>query len=244
MKLTVLGNYGSFPGPDGACSGYLLEEEGLHILLDCGNGVLSRLQRYCTIEDLDAVIVSHLHLDHVADLFVLRYGLLTKRELGQHIGQLSVHLPATPEAVLQVLDGRGEFSINLIQDGALVQRGTMTISFTRMEHSAESYAIAVTAGGKKLVYSGDTLFNPGLIDAAQGADLFLCEATAVRAAYPPEAFPHMTARQAAEAARQAGVQNLLLTHLWYEDPKEEYVAEARVVFPNVALAEEFVSYEV
>ena len=245
MRLTVLGAYGSFPGAEGACSGYLVEAEETRVLLDCGNGVLSRLQRYCRVEELDAIIVSHLHFDHMADLLVLQYGLGTKKLLGETIEQMSLHLPPTPEDVVKLLDYQDVFAKTFIRDGVLAQIGPLTVSFTRMEHSAESYAVGITEGGKKLAYSGDTVYNPGLIDAAQDADLFLSESTGLQGEHAlSDEFPHMTARLAAEAARQARARRLLLTHYWYEVPREEYRAEARAVFPGAELAEELVTYEV
>lgn len=82
MKLTVLGNNGPFPSPGGACSGYLLEEDSTKILIDCGNGVLSNLQKICPFEDLSAIILTHLHSDHISDLMVLRYAVQIKNARG------------------------------------------------------------------------------------------------------------------------------------------------------------------
>lgn len=245
MRLTVLGAHGSFPGPDGACSGYLLEAEGQVLLLDCGSGVLGRLQRFHRIEDLDAILISHLHFDHMADLLVLQYGLGAKKLLQGRLTQLPLHLPATPEHVVDLLDHEDVFARTYIQDGMLVQLGALSISYARMEHSAESYAITVAGAERKLVYSGDTVYTPRLVDVAQDADLFLCEATALHGEREAEeTFTHLTARQAAEVAAQAGVARLLLTHRWYEYPAEEYAAEAREVFAQSENAEELVSYEV
>ncbi|MFH1926581.1 MAG: MBL fold metallo-hydrolase [Chloroflexota bacterium] len=244
MRLTVLGNYGSFPGVGGACSGYLLEQAGWHILLECGNGVLSRLQRYCRIEDLDGIILSHLHSDHMADLLVLRYALETKRALGETLNPLPLYMPATPEDVAKSLDYEGVFAIRHIKDSIEVRLGPLGISFVRMEHSVESYAVVVSVGGKKMVYSGDTIYNSRLVEIAKEADLMLCESTAVLGKHTSSKdIPHLTARQAAEIAAQAGVCKLLLTHFWYEEKKENYLEEARKVFSNTSLAEELISYE-
>jgi len=244
MRLTVLGNNGSFPGPDSACAGYLLEAEGMQILLDCGNGVLSRLQRYFPIEELDAVIVSHLHFDHMADLPVLKYGLETKLALGQCMNPLPLHAPATPEEVRRTFESPQVFALSPIEDGMLTQLGTVAVSFVRMDHPVESYAIVVKAEGKRFVYSGDTVYTPRLVDAASNADLFLCESTVVKGFGAGREVPHLTALQAGEIAAQAGTRRLLLTHLWYEIPKEEYEAEARSAFPGAEASEEFVTYEV
>jgi len=245
MRLTVLGAYGSFPGADGACSGFLVEAEGLQLLLDCGSGVLGRLQRYRRVEELDAIVVSHLHFDHMADLLVLQYALGIRKQRAECFEPLPLHLPATPEGVAKLLEYEDVYARTYIQDGMLVQLGPLGVSFARMEHSVESYAVTVKDGGKKLVYSGDTACNARLLDVAHDADLFLCEATGLRGGPTTgEAFPHLTARQAAEVARQAGVRQLLLTHRWFELPEEEYLAEARAVLASTELAREFVTYDV
>ena len=80
MKLTILGNNGPFPAAAGACSGYLLRHNGKNILIDCGNGVLANLQRFIHFEELDAIVLTHLHSDHVSDMNVLRYALQIKRK--------------------------------------------------------------------------------------------------------------------------------------------------------------------
>lgn len=244
MRLTILGNNGSFPGPDSACAGYLLEAEGMQILLDCGNGVLARLQRYIPVEELDAIIVSHLHFDHMADLPVLKYGLETKLALGQCFSPLPLYVPATPEEVGRTFASEQVFATTHIEDGMLAQLGPVAVTFVRMDHPVESYAIVVKAEGKRFTYSGDTVYTPRLIDAASGADLFLCESTAIKGFAGGRQVPHLTALQAGEIASQAGAKRLLLTHLWYEIPTEEYEAEARAAFAGAEASRELVTYEV
>jgi 7,8-dihydropterin-6-yl-methyl-4-(beta-D-ribofuranosyl)aminobenzene 5'-phosphate synthase len=68
VRITVLGKSPSWQDADGACSGYLVEEDGFHLLLDCGNGVFSKLRRFIDYVDVDAVVISHLHADHVGGL--------------------------------------------------------------------------------------------------------------------------------------------------------------------------------
>ena len=75
MKLTVLGCNGPYPEPGGACSGYLLENGATRVLIDCGTGVLARLTAIMPPEKLDAVILSHLHYDHMSDMLPMIYKL-------------------------------------------------------------------------------------------------------------------------------------------------------------------------
>ncbi|MDQ1641319.1 MAG: hypothetical protein QOJ90_670, partial [Actinomycetota bacterium] len=71
MRLTVIGCSGSFPGPDSPASCYLVEADGFRVVVDLGNGALGPLQRHCAIGDIDAVLLSHLHPDHVMDVLSL-----------------------------------------------------------------------------------------------------------------------------------------------------------------------------
>lgn len=76
MKMTVVGFWGGFPEAGEATSGYLFEHDGFRLLVDCGSGVLAQLQKYITPSDIDAVVLSHYHHDHVADIGVLQYARL------------------------------------------------------------------------------------------------------------------------------------------------------------------------
>ena len=67
MRLTVLGCAGSFPGPESACSAYLVEAAGFRLLVDFGSGSLSALQRYVGLHAIDAILLTHLHCDHILD---------------------------------------------------------------------------------------------------------------------------------------------------------------------------------
>ena len=75
MRVTVLGKSPSWQDAAGACSGYLAQEQGASVLLDCGNGVFSKLRRICDYVDVDAVVISHLHADHFLDLVPFSYAL-------------------------------------------------------------------------------------------------------------------------------------------------------------------------
>src|SRR5919112_4958548 len=75
MRLTVLGKSPSWEDAGGACSGYLLEAEGRAVVIDCGNGVFSKLRRFRDYTRVDAVLVSHLHADHFLDLVPWSYAL-------------------------------------------------------------------------------------------------------------------------------------------------------------------------
>ncbi len=73
MKLKVIGFWGGYPEANEATSGYLIESNGFNLLIDCGSAVLSKLQESISIDQLDAVVLSHYHHDHIADIGPLQY---------------------------------------------------------------------------------------------------------------------------------------------------------------------------
>jgi ribonuclease BN (tRNA processing enzyme) len=75
VRITVLGKSPAWQDAGGACSGYLIEEDGFALLLDCGNGVFSKLRRFRDYVDVGAVVISHLHADHCLDLVPFAYAL-------------------------------------------------------------------------------------------------------------------------------------------------------------------------
>ena len=98
MFLTVLGRHGPYPRPGGACSGYLIEDGATRVLVDCGSGVLSRLLGILRPEELDAIVLSHLHFDHCSDLFVMRYALdqQERSRRGARSVRVPLYTPAEP----------------------------------------------------------------------------------------------------------------------------------------------------
>jgi len=244
LKLTVLGCYGSFPKVNGACSGYLLQSDETNILLDCGNGTISRLQRYLRIEELDAIVLSHLHFDHTADAFTLKYALETKMAKGQIIGRKKLLCPAGPLELAGELFDENVFDVVNIEQGREFRIGDIGLSFMKMKHLVESYAVIVKWKGRKLVYSGDTAFCENLVKAAENADLLLCESTALEADGDIRSDHHMSAGMAGRVAAKSNVGKLVLTHFWYETSKDRYLNEAKKYFDRVYTAKEFLTYEI
>jgi len=242
MTLTVLGKYGTFPPAGGACSGYLLRRGRMSVVMDCGNGTLSRLQRFCRVEEIDAIVVSHLHDDHMGDLRILKYAVETKAALGAMKRKIPLFLPRTPERVFADVNYPAAFDVGVIGEQAPLCIGGLTFTFFRTVHPVETYAIGVSDGRRKLVYSADTAYAPELAAFAKGADLFLCEATT--AAGGKVKLPHLTAEEAAALAREAGVGRLLLTHLWCDESEDACRAAAAAIFGRTETAVEGKTYEV
>jgi ribonuclease BN (tRNA processing enzyme) len=258
VRLTVLGCSGSGPGPTSPASSYLVTAGATAVLLDLGNGGFGALLRHCDPWRLDAVVLTHLHADHCADMS----NLVVHRRYDPSPPAAVVPLPvyAPPEAPSRLAaayaasaqeraseDLSDVLAFRPVADGARI--GDVTLRTARVEHPVTTYAVRVEHGGASVVYSGDTGPSTGLVDLARGADVLLCEASwphvlPGRWTEPPRGL-HMSGRQAGEHAAAAGVGRLLLTHVpvWTDGPA--MVAEAREAFDGpVELAAPDTSYDI
>lgn len=230
MELCVIGNNGTCPQKDGACSSYLLIlDSGERILIDAGNGSISKLWHICDPAFLDAIIISHLHFDHMADLFAIRYLLESRKYYGEPIDPIRLYIPRMPEWMETEIDGKGVFDIVPIREGNSEELFGGIVSFTLVEHLIESYAVRIEANNRTFVYSGDSGMCRQLIQAAADADMFLCESTFLENPIL-RCDHHMSVEQAAETARAAGVSKLLLTHFSEPQKALEYTNRAQCIF--------------
>ena len=238
MKVTILGKYGPYPPAGGSCSGYLLEGENTKILLDCGNGVFNRLQKHIPHESLDAVVISHLHWDHVADLFIFRYAVERSLVLGKRKRPLEVYTLTEPWEVYSFLPFLDAVDIKSLNRYGDIKLGEFKLTFLPTVHSKPCCAVKVEKEGKTMVYSGDTEYFEGLIDFVGSSHLFLCEANFLARDLNLNRSNHLASFQAAQIAREGGVKSLKLTHLHPENPVEEVLSEALEEFSRAELAEE------
>ncbi len=238
MKLTILGRYGPFPAAGGACSGYLVEGGVGKVLLECGNGVLGRLQEHCAVEGLSAIVLTHLHPDHTSDLFVARYALEFARRAGRWEAPMKVYAPAEPAAEFDRLPYKDVLVVQTVQPGQSVDIAGMTWTFARARHMIPACAVRVEENGRSLAFSSDTGVSDEVARLAGGADVFLCEANLFRS----ESEGHLNARQAGRMAREAGVSRLLLTHLLPGVPEDQLEADAKEEFASTEVVQEGQSY--
>lgn len=244
MKLTVLGCYGPYPAAGGACSGYLLEEKGFRILLDCGSGVLSRLQQHLQPWELEAALLSHLHFDHTADLTVLRYALDFARREALRFSPLPLYAPPEPAAEFKRLQYKELFEMHPVSSGETLMLGPFALSFLETVHSLPCLALRVETETGVLVYSGDTEYFEELAGFAAGADLFLCEANFQEMDLALSSANHLSAAGAARLAARAGVKRLLLTHFHPERRTALSLEEARLHFDETGAAQEGRTYRI
>ncbi len=243
LRLIVLGRYGPYPSAGGGCSGYLLEHEGHYVLLECGNGILSRLQHHLDPSRLQAAVLSHLHSDHVSDIFILRYNLLFSMEQGLRKDPLPLYAPSQPAMEFERLPYKGVYQTRSMQPRDPAQIGPFRLAFHRAQHSVSCFGISVEIEGRKLLaFSGDTEYCGMLEELAADSPLFLCEASYLEEDIKRGAGNHMSAKQAALAAKRAGAGRLLLTHLHPAKDEARLLGEARASFPGAELAVEGKEY--
>jgi ribonuclease BN (tRNA processing enzyme) len=240
MRLLVLGCSGTYPRPGGACNGFLLQDDGVNLVLDFGNGCMSNLLREIPFTGIDALVITHMHVDHFGDLYPLYYALRFHPEKPWGMRLL---LPTGGlEVVGRIMGGEsrellGEvFREESINEKKECRVGRMTLSFHPTFHPVEGYSVRVEGEGWTFAYSSDTSPCPGLQAAAEGVDLFICEATLPRAYHREASHGHLTSTQAGEAARRAGAARLVLTHIWPTFDVEEVRREAEEAFGGEVIA--------
>ena len=252
LELTVLGSAGSHPAAGRLCSGHLVRHvvggATTALLLDAGNGSTANLQRLLPIADVDAVVVSHRHVDHCVDLASATHALRFDPVFAAAGRRLPVLAAADVDATLRALAGDEVdevLAIETVVGGDVRQVGPLTLRFAAAVHPVPALSVAVDDGVHRLVYSGDTAANDALVELARGADLLLCEATWTGRAddHPPGI--HLTAADAAAIAREAGVGRLVLTHLAGATDRRTALSEARDVSAGpVELADDVATYAV
>ena len=240
LRLTVLGSGVAWANPGGACSGYLVSTDNTRLLIDCGPGILGRLRAIQDPPRLDAIIISHLHSDHLLDLVPFRYGI-------KYGGLAPDGRPClmVPPGGTRFLAGLGRalddaerfftdvFDVAEYDPATPLAFGDATIGFRKVQHYIPSYAMRIKAG-RTLVFSADAAPCDALVEHAAGADVLLCE-SAIRHAGEDEADPakrgHLTPAEAGAIATRAGVKRMLITHapLDLSDP-DRVAREARTQF--------------
>ena len=216
MRLTVLGCAGSFPALDSACSAYLVEADGFSLMLDFGTGSLSALQRYADLRRIDAILLSHLHCDHMVD--ACSYVVVRRWAPEGPYPRLPVYGPAgLKERMAGVYGSPDEGPLDEVYTFHTLTPGTFalgpfTVTVARVNHPVETFGVRIEHEGRVLAYSADTAMCDALIRLAHHADVFLCEAAYLDGEdNPPDL--HLTGGEAGEAATKASVGRLLLTHL-------------------------------
>jgi ribonuclease BN (tRNA processing enzyme) len=237
VKLTVIGCSPAWPNAGGVQSGYLVEGDG-RLLLDCGPGVLARLRELdAGWPRVDAVAITHFHLDHWGDLVPWIFG--ASFGPGREVPKPELWLPP---GGLERLQGYGRqmsfvgqietaFSPREYEESRPFRAAGFDVTPLRLDHYSElTFGLRVSNHSSTLAYSGDTGPSPNLSTLARNADLFLCEAT-LREPEPAER-GHLSEDEAMEAFTASGARRLVVIHRPDElplDPSVERAADGDVL---------------
>jgi len=231
MKLHLLGVNGPFPESHGATSGYLLEAGSSLFQLDFGCGILSSLTALTAPESVSAVLMSHWHYDHAADLPVLMYRLEALHSV------LPVFGPADPSSpVFNLVSSSPCFSFTEVEAGTSFEFGGVQIGVTGARHPVPAVGYRISCQGKNLGYTGDTNTLPSLVSDFSHCDLLLADGLFPSSLWSEEK-PHLSAALAARLASDTHAGALVITHLNPFIPRSSLLEEARAFFPAARLAE-------
>lgn len=208
MKFTVLGSWGAYPEANEACSGYLLQVKDKNILLDCGSGVLSGLANYIAFEDLDAVVISHYHADHMCDIYSLQYAMDILLKTKKRSKPLSI-FGHDQGATFKKLSYKDACHAVPISSNMTIEN--ISFKFRETKHQQKCYAMRIEDQNKSLVYTADTGWSEDLIEFSKNADVIVCESSLFN---HQEGLNdgHLTAGQAGRLAYMAGASSLMITH--------------------------------
>jgi ribonuclease BN (tRNA processing enzyme) len=211
LAVTVLGSSGMFATPERACAGYLLELDGSTVLLDAGSGVWRNLLAHVHYHDVDGVILSHRHPDHVTDVFQMFHARLYGDPEALEPIPLWAPAETLERAISFIPDLEEAFELRAVADSEETDINGATAHFVRMAHPPETLGVRIYCDGAVLSYSADTGPDADFERLARGSHLFICEATFQDS--DEEWAGHMSASQAGVVAEREGVGKLLLTHL-------------------------------
>jgi ribonuclease BN (tRNA processing enzyme) len=262
VRITVLGKSPAWQDADGACSGYLVEAGGLTLLLDCGPGVFAKLRRFVDYTDVDAVVISHLHADHILDLLPFASGLrYAPRQqpvpVGGHPGTDAPARPRliAPPGAREALAGLctstgmradhidGAFALTVYDPAETIELGGVTVRFRPVPHFIPCNAVELEQDGTRFTFSADCAPNDAVCELARGTDLLLVEATLPRPERDGER-GHLTPGEAGEHGARAGAKRLVLTHISDELDAAWAREQARQTFGGpVEVAAEGAVYE-
>ena len=206
VRITVIGCSGSFPGPDGPASCYLLEAEGFRLLLDLGNGAVGALQRHASLDSIDAVCLSHHHADHCLD--VCPFWVARTYGPDGRLPRIPVYGPEGTARRMAQAYGLDEspgmeeaFDFVTLEPGKR-QIGPFQITLAHMNHPVETFGFRVEQAGRALAYSADTGTCPALVELASQVDVLLCEASFLTG--PESHAGHAPDRPGGRRARRPG----------------------------------------
>ena len=252
MRLTTLGTGTVALDPARVCAGHLVDAGAVSLLMDCGSGICHRLaERSVAWGRLTHVAFTHFHTDHVSDYATLvqawRYGQLPPRA-----EPLTVLGPVgTADLIARIAVMHGEwvsapgFPVTIVEleAGASHDLGDgVTLGVAKVPHTAESVALSVSRGGRRIVYTGDMGYDPMFAEWARGTDVLLCECSLPEDLAIAE---HLTPALCGALAAAALPKHLVLTHFYPPVERTDIRAAVAAHYAGpISLAEDGAIFEI
>jgi ribonuclease BN (tRNA processing enzyme) len=210
------------------------------LLLDFGPGTFPELRRHADFRTLSAVIISHMHIDHVLDLLALRHALAYNPVPPPR--PVPVWLPPGGKDILDratapfdACDEPGRFAANVdvreYDPAQPLQIGDTSVTFAPAIHYIPAWAIRVQTPAGDIGYTGDTGPTAPLAAFFADVDLLVAEATLLDAGWHDDTTRgSLTAAEAGALAETSRARALILTHIWEERGFEAALEQAAMTY--------------
>lgn len=242
MNITVLGSAAAGGNAGSGCTSFLVRSGPTNILIDCGSGAVGQLKRWIDVRKLDAVVISHMHLDHILDLVTLRAAYRYAPEPFEE--RIPLWLPPGGREILDGLAGPLDldhhsplffdqsFQVAEYNPIDSLQIGEIAIDFARTQHPMPAWAMRIARAGsdRAIGYTSDTGPITSLGTFFRGVDTLICEATLLESDANPMERSHLTAAEAGRLATTCQANALVLTHFWEELGTERLRSAASEAF--------------
>lgn len=228
FSLTVLGTNGLYPDKINPTTGYLVRTDKTSVLVDVGSGVFNNLSAIMPPENLDAVIITHYHFDHVSDIGVLSYYLQTKD------ADLTVYGPDADMTMRRLISDTPHLIFRPIEE-RILKIGDLSVNFYKMNHPVPTYGVSFICDEKKLAITSDTNYTDSFDDLLTGADLAVIHSGFLDKDWN-EKKPLLSAKQVGLIGKKYGIK-ILLSHINPTIGRSGIYTEAKSVYDNCFLAE-------
>lgn len=227
MQLTCLGSAGGYPSGKNGTTSYLVtsHDGGFTFLLDAGSGSALALEQQMDVSELNAVVITHDHPDHTADLGIYQH-LWMLREQKAKYAPVPIYLH--PNAKVRTLLIEHETSVPATyQPNEVLDLGEFHLSFCLTVHPIECYAVRIeeVATGEVLVFTADSGWSDALIPFAKKADTLLADCAFTNDVGRNGI--HFTAEEVAELANRAQVKQVLASHIAPQADAELILSQIR-----------------
>lgn len=213
MELTVLGYWGGYPTKGEGTSSYLIESDGYHLWLDAGSASLIALEHQVDPLDIDAVLISHYHHDHIADLGVFQFTRLLKGVGENRAPMVPIYGHEEDKENFDRLTMERVSKGIAYRENESFTVGPFEIKTMKTLHPVPCFAFRIKEvnTGKVLVFTADSGYLEGFIPFSKDADLLLADTNFFHGMENHRV--HMTSTEVGRIAKEAKVKKLLLTHL-------------------------------